>query len=80
MRTLLIVFVFAFSFIGGLDSDIFFSNQLAFADHHEAQSEEQDEPDSDDSDENGDDSDAEMPGGEMLDAAGGDEEPSDSGY
>jgi hypothetical protein len=71
MRTLLIVFVFAFSFIGGLGLDLSFSNQLAFADHHEAQS--------DESDENGDDSDAEMPGGEMPDAAGGDEEPSDSG-
>lgn len=68
MRTLLIVFVFAFSFIGGLGLDLSFSNQLAFADHHEAQS-----------DVNGDDSDAEMPGGEMPDAAGGDEEPSDSG-
>ncbi|MGB7291163.1 MAG: hypothetical protein WBD99_03210 [Thermodesulfobacteriota bacterium] len=79
MRELLIVFVFAFSFIGGLRLDLSFSNQLAFADHHEAQSDESAEPDSDQSDENGDDSDAEMPGGEMPDAAGGDEEPSDSG-
>lgn len=73
MRALLIVFIFAFSFIGGLDSDVYFSNNLAFADHHEAQSEEQEEPDSDDEDENGDDSDSEMPGGEMPDEAGGDE-------
>lgn len=77
MRTLLIVFIFAFSFVGGLDH--FFSDQLALADHHEAQTDESAEPDSEESDENGDASDAEMPGGEMPDAAGGDEEPADSG-
>ncbi len=77
MRTLLIVFVFAFSFVGGLD--LYFSDQLVLADHHEAQTDESAEPDSDEADENGDDSDAEMPSGEMPDEAGGDDEPADSG-
>ena len=77
MRTLVIVFVFAFSFVGGLDH--FFSNQLALADHHEAQSDVPASPEPDESGDMGDDSDAEMPGGEMPDEAGGDEEPADSG-
>ncbi len=77
MKTLLIVFVFAFSFVGGLDH--FFYDQIALADHHEVQTDESAEPDSGDSDENGDESGAEMPGGEMPDAAGGDDQPADSG-
>jgi len=79
--TFLLIFFFAFSFLGSLTSVSFLSDQSALADHHEKMQEgEQAEPGPDEPDPNPDDPDAELPGGDMPDEAEGDMEPADKGY
>lgn len=79
--TLLLIFFFAFSFLGSVTSVSLLSDQSALADHHEQKQEgEQAEPGTDEPDLNPDEPDAELPGGDMPDEAAGDEEPADQGY
>ena len=64
--TLLFIFFFAFSFLGGLTSVSLLSDQPALAESHEKMQEgEQAEPGPDEPDPNPDAPDAEAPGGDM---------------
>ncbi len=80
--TFLLIFFFAFSFLGSLTSVSFLSDQSALADHHEKIQEggPTPAPVTDEPSPIPDDPDAELPGGDMPDEAEGDKEPADKGY